>query len=107
MVLLARCFAWREALTIVQPATLLPWHREAFRLLWLWRSRPGRPRLSADMQQLIAAELLLKIGLRVSPCIATWPAGSAGEDAARPGNAGPPSFETTPMPWSPATSASR
>ena len=27
LVLLARCFAWREALTIVQPATLLPWHR--------------------------------------------------------------------------------
>jgi putative transposase len=41
LVLLARCFAWREALTIVQPATLLPWHREAFRLFWLWRSRPG------------------------------------------------------------------
>ncbi len=33
LVLLARCFAWREALTIVQPATLLRWHREAFRLL--------------------------------------------------------------------------
>lgn len=27
LVLLARGFAWREALTIVQPATLLRWHR--------------------------------------------------------------------------------
>jgi len=33
-VLLARCVAWRDALTIVQPATFLRWHRGAFRLLW-------------------------------------------------------------------------
>jgi hypothetical protein len=43
LVALARCVAWREALTIVRPATLLRWHREGFRLLWRWRSRPGRP----------------------------------------------------------------
>ncbi len=82
LVLLARCFAWREALTIVQPATLLRWHRNAFRLVWRWRSRPGRPRLPPELQQLIAAmardnvtwgeeriaaELLLKLGIRVSP----------------------------------------
>jgi putative transposase len=82
LVLLARCFAWREALTIVQPATLLRWHREAFRLFWRWRSRPGRPRIPSELQRLIAAmaednvtwgeeriaaELLLKLGLRVSP----------------------------------------
>jgi putative transposase len=81
LVLLARCFAWREALSLVQPATLLRWHRGAFRLLWRWRSRPGRPRLPADLQRLIAAmardnptwgeeriaaELLLKLGMRVS-----------------------------------------
>jgi putative transposase len=82
LVLLARCFAWRAALTIVQPGTLLHWHREAFRLFWRWRSRPGRPRLPATLQRLIAAmardnptwgeeriaaELLLKLGIRVSP----------------------------------------
>ena len=82
LVLLARCFAWREALTIVQPATLLRWHRELFRLLWRRRSRPGRPRIPAELQHLIAsmardnptwgeeriaAELLVKLGLRVSP----------------------------------------
>jgi putative transposase len=82
LVLLARCFAWREALTIVQPATLIRWHRQAFRLLWRRRSRSGRPRLPADLQRLIsamardnpswgeermAAELLVKLGLRVSP----------------------------------------
>jgi putative transposase len=82
LVLLARYFAWREALMIVQPATLLRWHHAAFRLFWRWRSRPGRPRLPAELQQLIAAiardnvtwgeeriaaELRLKLGLRVSP----------------------------------------
>lgn len=34
LILLARYCAWRAALTIVQPATLLRWHREAFRLVW-------------------------------------------------------------------------
>jgi len=82
LVLLARWFAWREVLTIVQPGTLLRWHREAFRLFWRWRSRPGRPRLPAELQRLIAAmardnpswgeeriaaELLVKLGIRVSP----------------------------------------
>lgn len=55
LVLLARCFAWREALTIVQPATFLRWHRDAFRLFWRWRSRSGRPRLPVEVQRLIAA----------------------------------------------------
>ncbi len=83
LALLACCFAWREALTIVQPATLLRWHREAFRLFWHWRSHPRRPGLPVGLQRLIAAmardnvtwgeeriaaELLLKLGLRVSPC---------------------------------------
>jgi putative transposase len=82
LILLARCFAWREALTIVQPATLLRWHRNAFRLFWRWRSHPGRPPLPAELQRIIsamaqdnatwgeeriAAELLLKLGIRVSP----------------------------------------
>ncbi len=48
LVLLAHCFAWCEGLAIVQPATLIRWHREAFRLYWRWRSHPGRPHLPAD-----------------------------------------------------------
>jgi hypothetical protein len=78
---LARVIDWRPVLTIVQPDTLIRWHRHAFRLFWRWKSRPrGRPRIPADVQQLIAdiakanrtwgeeriaAELLLKL---VSPC---------------------------------------
>ena len=53
LVLLVRCFAWREALTIVQPATLVRWHRQAFRLLWRWRSRGGRSRLPIALRHLI------------------------------------------------------
>jgi putative transposase len=82
LVLLAPCCAWQEALTIVQPATLLRWHREAFRLCWRWRSRPGRPGLPPELQQWIAAmardnptwgeeriaaKLLSTLGIRVSP----------------------------------------
>src|SRR5258707_13556565 len=30
---------WKEALQIIQPETLLRWHREGFRLLWKLKSR--------------------------------------------------------------------
>jgi hypothetical protein len=45
---------WRPILTIVQPATLIRWHRRGFQLFWQWKSRPrGRPRVPADLQRLI------------------------------------------------------
>ncbi len=66
---------------IVQPETLLRWHRQGFRLFWRWRSTPrGRPRVPADLCRLIramaqgnptwheeriAAALLLKLGSQV------------------------------------------
>ena len=31
---LARWFDWRQALVLVQPATLIRWHRQGFRLWW-------------------------------------------------------------------------
>src|SRR4029450_5394067 len=36
---------WRSALHIVQPATVLAWHRRGFLLFWTWKSRhrTGRP----------------------------------------------------------------
>ena len=36
---------WRPALVLVQPATVIAWHRRGFRLFWTWKSRhgPGRP----------------------------------------------------------------
>jgi transposase InsO family protein len=51
LVLLAgRIRAWRHAFHIVQPDTLLRWHRAGFRALWRHKSRPGpgRPPLEAE-----------------------------------------------------------
>jgi putative transposase len=37
---------WRSSLVIVQPATVLAWHRQGFRLYWRWRSN-SEPRGAA------------------------------------------------------------
>jgi putative transposase len=34
LVFLSRLFAWRQALTLVKPDTLIRWPRRGFRLLW-------------------------------------------------------------------------
>jgi hypothetical protein len=80
---LSHWFDWRNALIAVKPDTVIGWHRKGFRLFWKWKSRPrGRPQVPADVRKLIAEmafdnptwgeeriadELLLKIGIRVSP----------------------------------------
>jgi putative transposase len=82
LVLLARAVrAWKQALFIVQPETLLRWHRHGFRLYWKYKSRTtsAKPKISAEIVALIkemardnrlwGAERirgeLLKLGLRV------------------------------------------
>src|SRR6202048_2503743 len=70
LTVLSRLFDWRDALAVVSPATLIRWHRAGWRLFWRMRSRPGRPPIPPELQALIrriANELLLKIGIRVSP----------------------------------------
>jgi len=46
---------WREALVLVQPATVDRWHREGFRGCWRLHSRrrPGRPRIDLQLRSLI------------------------------------------------------
>ena len=42
---------WRSALDIVQPDTVIAWHRKGFRLFWTWKVRrghPGRPTLPRE-----------------------------------------------------------
>jgi putative transposase len=44
------------SLVIVQPATVLAWHRQAFQLYWRWKSRGrlvGRPPLDLELRTLI------------------------------------------------------
>ena len=47
----------RSALSIVQPETVLRWHRAGFSAYWRWKSRRrvGRPAVSAEVRQLIRA----------------------------------------------------
>ncbi len=83
LVLLARYVRlWRDALLIVQPDTLLRWHRAGFRLVWTHRSRviSTKPKIAAETIALIremavdnrlwGAERirgeLLKLGVHVS-----------------------------------------
>src|ERR1700691_4929815 len=40
LVLLSRLLDWRALLTVVQPDTLIRWHRQGWRLLWRRKSRP-------------------------------------------------------------------
>ena len=45
----------REAVLLVQPETVLKWHRELVRRKWTFRQpdRGGRPRLESDIESLI------------------------------------------------------
>ena len=40
---------------VVQPDTILRWHRAGFRAYWRWKSRgrPGRPRITRELRELI------------------------------------------------------
>ena len=84
VLLVSKLRTWKEALIIVQPDTVLRWHREIFKRFWKRKSKPqqkqGRPPLTDDLVALIrrivkenltwGAERirgeLLKLGIRVS-----------------------------------------
>jgi transposase InsO family protein len=44
-----------QVITIVQPETLVRWHRAGFRCFWRWKSRSlgGRPHIETDLRALI------------------------------------------------------
>jgi putative transposase len=82
LALLSRFFNWREALVVVRPETIIRWHRAGWKLFWRLKWRPGRPRIPLEIQALIrrvanenpawgeeriANELILKLGIQVSP----------------------------------------
>ena len=56
-VLLSRLWSgWAEAVSIVQPETVIRWHRTGFKLFWTWKSRrhgPGRPAVAPEIRALI------------------------------------------------------
>ncbi|MGO9452754.1 MAG: integrase core domain-containing protein [Candidatus Binataceae bacterium] len=82
LILLSRWLNWRSALTVVTPRTFVGWQRKRSQLFWRNQCQAGRPRIPPDLQRLIrkmardnpswgqariANELLVKLGLRVSP----------------------------------------
>lgn len=47
---------WRSVPVIVQPETVLRWHKQGFRLYWRWKSRPRKPawpKIDAEIRKLI------------------------------------------------------
>src|SRR5580698_9150901 len=42
-----------DTMVLGKPATVVQWHRQGFRLFWLWRSRSGRPSLGREVRDLI------------------------------------------------------
>ncbi len=105
LVLLAgRVRTWRQALLLVQPDTLLRWHRDLFRQVWRRRSRPGpairtsktSPETIALIWEMAAANRLwgaerirgelLKLDIRV----AKWTVQKYMRDARPPRRAGQP-----------------
>jgi transposase InsO family protein len=56
-VLLSRLWGgWTDAISFVQPATVIRWQRTGFRLVWTWKSRrngPGRPAVALEVRALI------------------------------------------------------
>lgn len=56
LVIVSRLWSgWRGAVFVVQPETVLRWHRKGFRAYWRWksRSRGGRPRIPLEVRELI------------------------------------------------------
>ena len=50
------CRDWRSWLVIVQPETVVRWHRQGFREYWAWKShgqRRGRPSIDPAVRNLI------------------------------------------------------
>jgi transposase InsO family protein len=81
-VLLSRIWSgWHSSLHVVQPETVVRWHRQGFRYYWRWKSRNrGRPKIDPEIRLLIRRMCrtnplwgaprvhgeLLKLGIEVS-----------------------------------------
>src|SRR5450755_3030932 len=78
---LSRFFRWRDALVVVRPETMIRRHRAGWKLFWRLKTGPGRPPIPLEIQALIrranenpswgqeriANELILKLGIQISP----------------------------------------
>ena len=82
LALFTRMFDWRASVVNVRPSTMIRWHRMGWRIFWRRKCRAGRPPIPPELRSLIrrmaaenrlwgeeriANELLVKLGIRVSP----------------------------------------
>src|SRR6202022_4087253 len=82
LALFTRMFDWRAAVVNVRPSTVVRWHRMGWRIFWRLKCRAGRSPIPPELRSLIrrmaaenplwgeeriANELLIKLGIRVSP----------------------------------------
>ena len=82
LALFTRMFDWRTSVVNVRPSTMIRWHRMGWRIFWRMKCRAGRPAIPLELRSLIrrmaaenplwgeeriANELLVKLGIRVSP----------------------------------------
>jgi putative transposase len=82
LALFTRLCNWRDSVVNVRPSTIVRWHRLGWRIFWRLKCRAGRPTIPAELRMLIrrmarenvlwgqeriAYELLLKLGIHVSP----------------------------------------
>src|SRR4249920_1608804 len=82
LALFTRMFDWRASVVNFRPATIVRWHRLGWRILWRRKCRAGRPPIPPELRNLIrrmasenplwgeeriANELLVKLGIRISP----------------------------------------
>ena len=82
LALFTRLFEWRDTVVNARPATIVRWHRLGWRIFWRRKCRAGRPPIPQELrkpirrmatenpvwgEERIANELLVKLGIRVSP----------------------------------------
>jgi putative transposase len=55
VILSRRWKSWRSSLRVVQPETVVGWHRQGFGRYWAWKSRcrRGRPGIEMELRELI------------------------------------------------------
>jgi hypothetical protein len=111
---------WRNALIVVQPDTVVRWHRQGFRLYWRWKGRrrgEGRPAVPREVRDLVRRMALAnplwgaprihgelsKLGIEISQAASPSTCRNAGSHPHLPGG---PSLRTTSSRSSPSTSSS-
>jgi len=109
---------WRDVLLLVQPETVIRWHRQGFRAFWTWKSRhrgPGRPSIGSELRALIremayanplwgAPRSMASSSSSASPSRSVLSPDSCCVREDHPRNLGRLSSRTTSPTWLPSTS---